>query len=279
LSHCVQAALDLDGNAAILRFNPDVSQLPRHCMSDHWNFFPCQMGEHRASIFYDHGIRDSIDAIAPPQLLKMRVAFKQPRPDGMPGNEEFQRLSALEDGLEALVRGSQNLYVGRVTVDGHRHFYIYTSDSEEAWRLRIEALGAGHSYALEFVLKLDEQREGYWQELFPTDDDWQVIQDLKVIDALEKEGDDGIASRHIDHWAFFPSQAAADQFSNWVRERGYAFDSSDTIEDGKFRVRFGHEGTVQLPDITSHTISLRRKASELGGDYDGWETPVCKASA
>jgi hypothetical protein len=52
----------------------------------------------------------------------------------------------------------------------------------------------------------------------------------------------------------------------------------DTTDDGKFRVRFSNEGTLRLPDITSHTIALRRKASELGGDYDGWETPVCKAS-
>jgi hypothetical protein len=33
-------------------------------MSDQWIFFPCQMGEHRAYILYDHGIRDSIDTIA-----------------------------------------------------------------------------------------------------------------------------------------------------------------------------------------------------------------------
>ena len=31
-------------------------------MSDHWEFFPCQMGDDVAFIFYDHGIRDSIDA-------------------------------------------------------------------------------------------------------------------------------------------------------------------------------------------------------------------------
>ena len=61
--------------------------------------------------------------------------------------------------------------------------------------------------------------------------------------------------------------------------RGYSLDAADTTDDGKFRVRFAHKGTLRLPDITSHTIALRRKASELGGDYDGWETPVCKHRA
>jgi Family of unknown function (DUF695) len=78
-------------------------------MSDHWIFFPCQMGDHRAFIFYDHGIRDSINRIAPPHLLKVRAAFKQPRPDGLPTNEEFTELSALEDGLQALVQQHDSL--------------------------------------------------------------------------------------------------------------------------------------------------------------------------
>jgi hypothetical protein len=61
----------------MLRLNPRS----QHDMSDQWLFFPCQMGEQRAFIFYDHGIRDRIDSVAPPHLLKVRVAFKQPRPE------------------------------------------------------------------------------------------------------------------------------------------------------------------------------------------------------
>lgn len=248
-------------------------------MSDQWIFFPCQMGEHSASVFFDYGIRDSIDTIAPRQLLMVRVAFKRPRPDGLPANDEFQRLTALEDGLQALVQQQESIYVGRITVDRHRHFYIYTSHSEAEWSPRLGALGDGHGYPLASVLKLDDTHSGYWQGLFPTDDDWQVIQDLGVIEALQKQGDDGTASRCIDHWAFFPAQSVAEAFALWASERGYGAATTDITDDGKFRVRFSHEGTVRLPDITSHTIALRRRASELGGDYDGWETPLCKTSA
>jgi hypothetical protein len=247
-------------------------------MSDQWIFFPCQMGEHRASIFYDHGIRDSIDTIAPPHLLRVRVAFKQPRPDGMPTNEEFRSLTALEDSLQALVQQHESLYVGRVTVDGHRHFYIYTPDSEQAWSTRLTTLAASSGCAVSSAYEPNDSRNGYWKELFPTEDDWQVIKDLGVIEALQKEGDDGTSARQIDHWAYFPSPDTAEQFSQWLRERSYGLAGSDAADDGKICVRFSHEGTAQLADITSHTIALRRKASELEGDYDGWETPVCKAS-
>jgi hypothetical protein len=245
-------------------------------MSDEWIFFPCQMGEHSASIFFDHGIRESIDNTVPSRLLKVRVAFKHPRPDGMPTNEEFQSLNAFEDALQALVQQQESTYVGRVTVDGHRHFYIYTSDSEDAWSSRLDALGRSHGYSLAYAMKTDDGHGGYWQELYPTEDDWQVIQDLRVIQALAEQGDDGTTPRSIDHWAYFPSQIAAERFSHWAQEQGYGSLATDIADDGKFRVRFAHEGTVRLGNITSHTIKLRRKASEVGGEYDGWETPVCK---
>jgi hypothetical protein len=248
-------------------------------MSEQWIFLPCQMGDHRAFIFYDHGIRDSIKEVAPPNLLKLRVAFKQPGPDGMPPHDEFEQLTALEDGLQALAQAHASVYVGRVTVAGHRHFYIYTPDADEAaWSARLDSLGEQHRYQLAFSLKSDVSHDGYWQELFPTEDDWQVVQDLGVLEALKKEGDDGSASRQIDHWAYFPSLATAEQFSQWVEQQGYAAKGADAAADGKFRVCFTHEGKAQWPDISSHTIRLRRMASELGGEYDGWETMVHKVS-
>lgn len=47
-------------------------------MSDQWKFFPSQMREHSASVFFEYGISDTIDQVAPAHLLKVRVTLKQP---------------------------------------------------------------------------------------------------------------------------------------------------------------------------------------------------------
>lgn len=245
-------------------------------MSDEWIFFPCQMGEQSASVFYDHGIREMIDRIPHSHLLRVRLSLKQPRPDGLSSNTEFKQLCQLEDELQKLVEQHGSLYVGRITVGGHRYLHIYTFDSENDWSVRLQALGEHHGYNLGFALKPDAARDGYWKDLFPSEDDWQVIKDLRVLEALEKEGDDKTASRCIDHWAYFPAGEFAKMFSNWIEGQGYSLKTADTANEGKFCVRFSHQGTLQLQAITSHTIALRRKAAEFGGDYDGWETPVCK---
>jgi hypothetical protein len=248
-------------------------------MSDEWYFYPCQIGEHLASIFYDHGVRKTIDHIAPPQLLRVALTFKKPRPDGFSSNDEFQSLVALEDGLLALVAAHGGIYVGRVTVGGHRYFHVFTSDTADSWALRLAALGDEHNYRLSFDLMPDKQRDGYWQELFPSDDDLQVIKNLEVLGVLRKEGDNGTASRQIDHCAYFSSSAAAEQFSQWVQEQGYGLDRVDSTDDEKFCVCFFHIGTCELADICSHTVALLHNARELGGEYDGWEAPVCRATA
>jgi hypothetical protein len=245
-------------------------------MSEEWLFYPCQMGGHQAFIFYDHGIRDTINQTAPPHLLKVRVAFKTPRPDGLSSQEEFERLCALEDGLEAVVKKHGGIYVGRITAAGHRYFHIFTSDTDDMWSADLVALGNEHGYPLQFALKSDEGKDGYWRDLFPSDDDWQVIMDLRLLEVLDKQGDDGATSRRIEHWAYFPSPTGAEQFVQWARDQQYDVSGTDARDNGKHCVRFSHNGTCQLSEITAHTVALRRKASELGGDYDGWETPVCK---
>jgi hypothetical protein len=42
----------------------------------------------------------------------------------------------------------------------------------------------------------------------------------------------------------------------------------------EMRVCFTHVGTMSLEDITHHTIPINRRAGELKGKYDGWETSV-----
>jgi hypothetical protein len=245
-------------------------------MSDEWLFYPCQMGEHRASIFFDHGIRETINQSAPSQLLKVRLTFKDPRPDGLSSSEEYPALVAAEDALQALVDAHGSIYVGRVTVAGHRYFHIFTSETDATWSSKLGDLGELHGYDLQFVLSSDPQREGYWRDLFPSEGDSQVIMDMRTLDALAKQGDNGAMSRRVEHWAYFPTSAAAEQFSLWVQGQGYGLGDVGATDDGQQRVRFFHDGSCELPDITSRTVVLRRKASELGGDYDGWETPVCK---
>lgn len=244
-------------------------------MSDKWDYYPCSMGEDAASIFVDLGIRDEIKN-APAFLARLQLHYNKLHENGLPVAEEFEPAKKAEDELSSFSESAGGWYVGRVTVGGCRYFYVYSNGSEESWEKFSDELSKSSGYKIEVSFRDDPEHEAYWNELYPTEDDWQVIKDLRVIEQLKEHGDDGSASRLIDHWSYFPDQISPAPFISWATGQGFTHDlkHSGSCDDGRYCVRLSHNGTTKLADITHRTIALRRKASELGGDYDGWETPV-----
>ena len=250
-------------------------------MSDHWEFYPCEMGEHRAFIFYDHGIRTAIDTYPHATLIKVRLAIREPTPQGLPTNEEFPQLSALEDQLSAEVTKSGGLYVGRVTVAGYRYFHFFAPLSREDAAALAARVGEAFGYELRVVVKEDPKRSGYWDDLFPSDRDWQVLQDLKVIESLDGHGDNNEVPRRIDHWAYFPTPEARNAFETWSVEKGFEVQSRLEPDDAKaaYGLQVFHTARPRLDEISIHTLGLMEQAKKLGGDYDGWESSVERGDA
>jgi hypothetical protein len=249
-------------------------------MSEHWEFFPCQMGDDRAFVFVDVRGEEAL-AQAPTRLVKLRLRYQRPRDNGLPTDEEYQPVLAIEHALEAFAKEGSDRYVGRVTVGGCRYFYFYIGRADSDWDSFVADLAERSGYQLTLAFRDDPQYDGYWRDLYPTDDDWVVIRDLKVIEALNDGGDDGTASRQIDHWIYFPGKAAVLPFIAWAQSNGFVHDAeySQETDDGKYLVRLHHHGSALIADLSHYTIALRRKAAELGADYDGWESPVITPSS
>ncbi len=247
-------------------------------MEDHWEVYPCRMGDDEAFISYNHGVKDDIDALPASTFLKVRAQLRAPDNRGLPTRAEFEALSSLEDGLEAFVKASGGLLVGRVTVDGCRYFHAYVDAPEESVAAFVKSLGDTSGYELRYVCRPDPERAGYWQDLFPSDAEWQLIQDMKVVHQLEENGDPLTQPRRVDHWAYFEDAATRDAFSEWVQANGYEVEktSPPSEEIPQYGVQFFHSCVPQAMKINEHTVALQAKARELGGEYDGWETSVVR---
>lgn len=247
-------------------------------MSDQWETFPCQMGEHPAFISYDHGVKEVIDSLGLPNFAGFRVELSAPDDRGLPHGQEFDRLNRLEDYLAARIDGDAGLQVGRVTTNGQRYFHFYTTLDEEACAAIAREAQLHGGYEVALLHEEDPQRTHYWGELFPTDDDWQVIQDLRVQQSLESHGDTLEQAREIVHWAHFPTEAARAAFLQAVGDLVECVELYEAAEDaaGRFAVRMKHEGRPDHVSINRYTLALARHARAQGGAYDGWETCVCR---
>ena len=176
------------------------------------------MGENLASIMVDVGIAKTIKGV-PRDLAILTLQYKNPDDRGLPGDAEFEPVVAVEKLLEDFVAFGHDTYVGRITKEGERLFFVYTKRDESRWQTLVNRMIGESGYSIDLSLEHDPQQETYWKYLYPTPDDWQVIKDMAVCEQLVKSGDNPTIERQIDHWAYFPDAGSAQQFVGWAVKR------------------------------------------------------------
>ncbi len=104
----------------------------------------------------------------------------------------------------------------------------------------------------------------------------QVIQNGRVLRALEKDGDRHDTVREVSHWAYFETTEARERFSSSVRSKGYReVTRRDDAEGARpFGITVAGDSDVNYETINNVTLELFDFAKEAGGEYDGWETSV-----
>lgn len=108
----------------------------------------------------------------------------------------------------------------------------------------------------------------------------RIIGDERIIAQATKMGADPERAREVRHWAYFKASKAARKFAQSVANAGYSRGLGVAVEPSlsgrRFRVRFTHEGCLQLNSTAGHSVRLRRLASDLTGSYDGWEVTLSR---
>ncbi|MFN4185106.1 MAG: DUF695 domain-containing protein [Hyphomonas sp.] len=243
---------------------------------DVWRVYFADMGGHTASIVFNDGIAGRINDLPLAHALKIRVPLKAPRADGLTTKEEAAALGQLDEQLAGIIQAGGGEYLGRVTNNGARWILGLIPPHPREMEAALQAAAAAGGYAPEIHVEEDPGKTVYWQDLYPSEDDRQVMVDMEVQAALRDRGDNPETPREIGHWVYFRDETAARTFTGWARENGYQDISAGPSEGGEplWLVRMTHQGTLRLNDISGHSLAISRHVREAGGQYDGWESPV-----
>lgn len=245
-------------------------------MTDNWEFYALKVDGEPASIFVDLGIESDAPMSSHRHMAYVRLYLNQPRPDGLSSKEEFDTLREIEMAIEANLCGDDVGYVGRNTSGGCRDFYFYVSTAKD-WQSQVDhALSAFQNYKYDTGAREDAEWSTYLTFLLPGKVDRQRIENRRVCEALERNGDKLVMEREIDHWSYFQSPEAVDSFLEDVKADGFQVRHRPLRDEGEFR--FGAQvWRVDLPsyaNIDGVTLPLFEAAACHGGEYDGWECAV-----
>jgi hypothetical protein len=120
-----------------------------------------------------------------------------------------------------------------MTTEGRREFYFYAKNPPLTDSLISGAMASFPEYKFKWGAEEDPQWEHYSEFLYPSEEEFQWIQNEYVVENLEKHGDSLEKRRDVEHWSYFPTARARDAFKAAAEMLG--FSTSDAQRgDGEF---------------------------------------------
>lgn len=251
---------------------------PSH--EEDWDFYFSNVDDIIGSFYVDLGLIKVAPLIEKPNLVWVSVNMNNPREDGLSSNEEFDTLSSIEDRLQEFILSKHNAtYAGRLTTDGRRDFYFYMGDTTLYDKTISESMIAFPKYTFDFGIKEDKQWEQYLNFIYPNPRQFQSIQNRRVVDNLEKNGDPLTKARRVDHWIYFKTESDRTNFVKTIEPLKFEIVSGDektSFGDFPYKLHISRIDKVDLDSVDDYVLDLWEFANECNGDYDGWETSVEK---
>ncbi len=197
-----------------------------------------------------------------------------PSPNGLPTMPELNRLNNIEDKLGAALTSPQVIHVGHVT-GAARCKIVFYSAAEIVGPITVKT-----SFLKKETFQAECRHDPNWTiyeaELEPTLMERETALNEPVLEKLEEHGDDLTKARKVDFAAHFPNPGQRAEFVAYMNAEGFSAGEQGSWEPepGDYWCDFTKQMPVDLESICLVTGTLRKKAAELGGEFDGWGCPL-----
>jgi len=259
-----------------LLFNSHIS----FSQQDNWDVYLAQYEKGVGSTVLNMSLKQQAPIKQFPFSLKTGVKLLKCTAEGLPTKEEFDMLYKISDKMKAIVDSvTKNKIAGTFSYQCERLDYYYVADTNNLRQLLEAAYKTNfpqYTYSIKIVP--DQNWEAYLTFLYPNEETLEYMSNEKVIMNLQKAGDGLVAPRQVDHWLYFKTEADRNQFITYAVKEKFKIESQKILKEVplQYQLQISRTDKVDIESISTITIALRKKAKELNGDYDGWETFVVK---
>lgn len=246
-----------------------------------WTSYFSNVNDKLSSIATDLNLINIAPVKGQESVVYISIKMPNPREDGLSSNTDADDLWKIEDEIIKAFDNNNLNYTcaGRLTSDGFRDLYFFGENTILMEKQVSSTMTTFPKYEFDFGHKPDKEWSGYFDFLYPLPRQMQVIQNGRVLEQLEKGGDDLTKPREVFHWTYFNTQSELEQFESFTDSLGYKTKNKGKTEqpnEFSFVISVSRIDKVGYDEIDEYTLMLWEKAQELNGDYDGWETSIEK---
>ena len=242
-----------------------------------WASYFCLIEDKQASV----RLNLALHGAAPIEDYKHRIWFSvlllNPDENGLTTREEFPAICQIEDDILNVLEKKGAVFAGAVKTNGMFDMYLYSKNTNDYEGIiqSVMKTHSGYKYAAD--IKEDAEWENYFNFLYPSQYEYQSIQNQRVLINLEKHGDDPEKEREVDHWIYFETNDDRENYVKKVEELGYKILSKKNIEEGKgfsFQLNISRIDNTNWSNVNQYVWELVTLAKENNGNYDGWGCPI-----
>ena len=243
-----------------------------------WDFYFSNVDNKPSSLSVDLGLYKVAPIEGKPNFIWISIKMNQALANGLSSSGESELLSKIEDNLVRKINSKfYSTYVGSLTSNGNKDFYFYVGDTTFYEKVLSEFTRTYPDYKINYGLKTDENWSGYFNFLYPSPQQFQSIQNRRIIDQLEKNGDKLTKMRDVDHWIYFNTKTDRDHFLKKIMYDGFTIVSQDydkTSGGLPYKLHIKRIDKVDWNSVDGYVIYLWELANKFNGVYDGWETSL-----
>lgn len=246
-----------------------------HSLEEFGTFFR-QAGAHRSSVIVNLTIGDRAPLRNFPNLLRISIPLQDHTDHGLGSSAERPTLEALDrDLVAALDEQCQAHFVARELTRGMMRFYFYSTLDCAPEPAIQEVINRYPGYRFRLSRTRDPEWNVYFDELYPSRIEFQLLADHEREAAAAAAGDELEVPRPICHWAYFPSAECREKFLQVVHACGFLSHLLDPLDPEAST--FGYCAELSRNDRADHpylddlVMWLHAKADEFAGYYDNFE--------
>ncbi len=245
-----------------------------------WDFYFSNVDNSIGSFYVDLGLSKVAPLIDKPNLVWVCVNMNNPKENGLSSNDEFEKLSEIQNTLQAVISRRHNaIYAGRLTSNNQRNFYFYLGNPASYDKTITEAMRAFPSYMYEFGIQEDKEWKSYFEFMYPNPRQLQSIKNRRVIDTLKEQGDSLTKERKVYHWIYFKTQKDRESFLLKLKDEGFQIIDQNVEKNNvefPYSLQIARVDNVDIDSVNKYTGHVLDVSEQCNGEYDGWETSVEK---
>ncbi len=194
-----------------------------------WAIYFCTISDGQiGAVLVDVGLAQIAPVESNPFLLTFTTKMINPTEDGLSSENEADKLNQIEENLiESLVANNDVIYTGRIKFSGKMQSYFYSEKINGLENTISEVVSNFPDYRFEHKFTEEKDWKAYFEVLYPSPFEMQVIQNGRVIENLEKHGDKLEKERLVEHWIYFKSEIDRENFLGAIRDKGFEIVDKD----------------------------------------------------